>query len=175
MTLKEKLQKLMDDLEKNKKKPGVMADLRCGLIPSREFRAWPHIARNGFNLELDRERIPALVTAFAFACQPDAASEKENMGDVLRRIACGNGGSDGLTTFALRFNRILACETSKEVALHLKAVLAMSKTQGISINHKGLFWDLVKWETDESVRREWANHYFAVNKAKGKDAKGDEA
>ena len=169
MTLKDKLQKLMDDLEKNKKKLAVMADLRCGLIPSREFRAWPHIARCGFNLELDRERVPALVTAFAFACQPESAPDKENMGDILRKVACGNGGADGLSTFALRFNRILACETQQELALHLKTVLAMCKTQGIPINHTRLFWDLVKWDKDDTVKREWANHYFSGNKAKEKD------
>lgn len=132
MDLKEKLSSFLAYLEQNKEKPAVMADLRCALIPAREHRAWPHIARNRFDLESDRERAAALVTTFAFGCQPETPEDdKENMGDVLRKIACGDSGSDGLATFALRFKRILDCETPQELALHLKSVLLLTKTKGI--------------------------------------------
>lgn len=175
---KQKLQNLLAYLNANKDKPSVMADLRCALIPSREFRAWPHIAGNGFSLEADWERIPALVTAFAFACQPrtpatEDGKPKENMGDVLRKIACGDEGANGLTTFALRFKRILDCETQKELALQLKGVLLLTKTRDIPVDHWKLFRDIDQW--GDSVRREWANHYFSLKKAKEKDGTGAEA
>lgn len=178
MELKEKLSSFLTYLERNREKPAVMADLRCALIPAREHRAWPHIAENGFSLELDRERIPALVTAFAFGCQPqrpDPADGKsrENMGDVLRRIACGDSGKDGLATYGLRFKRILDCETAGELALHLKGVLLLTKTRGIPVDHAQLFRDLFNWEKDDRVKQSWANHYYSLQK-KSDDA-DDEA
>lgn len=167
MELKEKISSFLNYLEQNKEKPAVMADLRCALIPSREFRSWPHIAGCGFDLGSDRERAAALVTAFAFGCQPQTPEDKkENMGDVLRKIACGDNGKDGLATFALRFKRILDCETPQELALHLKGILLLTKTKGIPVNHANLFRDVFNWDRDNGVKYGWAGHYYASAKKK---------
>ena len=163
---------ILEFLERNRENPGVMADLRCALIPALEFRSWQYIARF-CNLEDDRERIIAATVCAAFAIQPERGGEQENMGDVLHRIASGDNGKDGLSSFVHRFRRLLACDTVDELAPQLHGMFKAAKARGIPINHKNLWNDLFYW--GDRVKRRWASHYepFAGGK-KGKEESADE-
>lgn len=92
----------LEFLERNRENPGVMADLRCALIPSLEYRSWQYIARF-CKLEDDRERTIAATVCAAFGIGPESAGERENMGDVMGRIAHGDNGENGLSSFMLYF------------------------------------------------------------------------
>ncbi|MPN06181.1 hypothetical protein SDC9_153437 [bioreactor metagenome] len=149
----------LDFLQCNRENPGIMADLRCALIPGREHRAWPHIARY-FSLENMRECTIAATVAAAFALQPECGGEHENMGDIMRRIATGGeSGNDGLNTFAARFQRLLACDSPDELSQQLHGIFKVAKRRGIALNHRNLAGDLTFW--GDRVKRRWAEHYYS--------------
>jgi len=147
-----------------KESTGAMADLRCALVPSREQRAWPYIA-DFCSLENERDRKIALTVAGAFAMQPKQAASKENMGDVMGRIALDMDKKNGLQAFSLRFQRILNCSTSIELIPFLRGIFSMAKVKDIPINHLELFKDLTYW--GDNVKTRWASHYYAAKKDKG--------
>ena len=159
---------LLEFLERNRENPGVMADLRCALIPALEYRSWQYLARFGL-LEDDRERTVAATVCAAFGIQPEPGGAFDNLGDVMHRIACGDNDRDGLSSFELRFQRLLACDNVGELALQLHRIFQAAKARGIPINHKNLWYDL--WYWGDRVKRRWAAHYqpFA-----GKGEKNDE-
>lgn len=149
----------LEFLKRNREDAGVMADLRSALIPSREFRVWQYIVRY-CNLEDERERIIASTVAAAFGIQPECGSGTENIGDVMRRIACGESGKEGLSSYALRFQRLLACDTVEEISQQLHGIFKAAKSRGIPINHAVLWQDLHYW--GERVKRRWAVHYWGT-------------
>ncbi len=146
----------LEFLERNRENPGVMADLRCALIPAREYRSWQYIARF-CDLENERERTIAATVSAAFGIQPERGGEYENVGDVMRRIACGDNGADGLSSFELRFERLLACDSVGELAPQLHGIFKAAKARAIPINHENLWNDLFFW--GDRVKRSWASHY----------------
>lgn len=147
----------LEYLKRNRENPGVMADLRCALIPTREHRAWQYIARF-YKLGNDRERVAAATVAAAFGLQPECGGQWENMGDVMRRIALGEDGRNGLTTYSARFQRLLACDTPEELSQQLHGVFKAAKSHGIPVNHQNLLYDMFGW--GEKVKRRWAEHYW---------------
>lgn len=155
----------LEFLERSRENTGVMADLRCALIPSREYRVWQYIARY-CDLENDRMRTIAAIVAAAFGIQPDRGNEElaENIGNVMRRIANGENGNDGLSSYALRFQRLLACDTVEELAQQLHGVFKAAKSRGVPINHRVLWEDLHYW--GDRVKRRWASHYQPEAKEK---------
>ena len=156
----------LEFLKRNQENSGVMADLRCALIPAREYRVWQYIARF-FPLEDDRARTIAATVGAAFGIQPECGGELENMGDVLHRIAPGEGGGDGLSTFVLRFQRLLACDSVEELAPLLLGVFRTARSRNIPINHTNLGRDLIDW--GERVKRRWADHFWSKPKGDGAD------
>ncbi len=139
--------------------PGAMADLRCALIPAREFRSWPYLSRF-CRLDHDRERIRLAIVAAAFGIQPENGPAEENLGDVMRRIQKGEHGDDGLSTYELRFKRLLDCDTVDELAPLLHSVFRVAKSRGIPINHNNLLHDLQYW--GERVKLNWAARFMRI-------------
>lgn len=150
---------LLEFLKRNRENPGVMADLRCALIPAREYLCWQYIARF-CDLEDERKRTVALTVCAAFGIQPEQGGDYENIGDVMSRIACGDKrNSDGLSTFKLRFERLLACDSVGELSQQLHGIFKAAKARGIPINHENLWHDLFFW--GDRIKRSWASHYIS--------------
>lgn len=149
----------LEFLKRNRDNAGVMADLRCALIPTREHRVWPHIGPY-FRIDNDRERTAAATTAAAFGTQPEAGGQWDNMGDVMRQIAFGNDGKEGLTTFGARFQRLIACDSTEELSAQLHGIFKAAQQNGIPINHRNLFKDVLFW--GDAVKRRWAGHFYAA-------------
>lgn len=148
----------LEFLERNRENPGVMADLRCALIPSLEYRSWQYIARF-CKLEDDRERTIAATVCAAFGIGPESAGERENMGDVMGRIAHGDNGENGLSSFMLYFQRLLACNTIQELAPQLHGIFLAARSRNVLVNHKNLWYDLFSWS--DRVKCRWASHYWS--------------
>lgn len=157
MESKNTIPPFLEFLMRHRDDTGVMADLRCALIPAREYRAWPYIARF-CNLENDRERIIAATVGAAFALQPECGGKLDNMGDVMGKVACGDNGIDGLSSYMSRFRRLLNCDNVEELSPQLHTIFKAAQARDIPINHENLWNDLFYW--GERVKRRWAAHYW---------------
>jgi CRISPR type I-E-associated protein CasB/Cse2 len=163
--LVERLSQLRDDR-------GAMANLRRGLSPATEDRAWPWIAR-WCDITNERQRTIYTAVAAAFATHPETA-DQGNMGTVMREIAQRNQkGDDGLKTFEAHFRRFLNCHSYQEVCERLPGVVRMAKQQGISIDYRQLFLDLCYW--GDRVKIRWAAAYWGEAKNENKQQQGDAA
>ena len=169
-------------LHEHKKNRGVMADLRHGLSPATEYRAWPHVAPwLGKDFTKDYRRTILLTIGAAFAIQQEIQTETRtgrNLGAVLRRIALNRGGGasveEGLATFDARFRRILSCDSAVEVCAHLggvfRAAERLSPPEPIDLVR--LYEDLSWW--GDQVKVAWAGAYWGALEAE-KQAKEETA
>lgn len=152
----EQADKLMAFLHKHKEDRGVMADLRCGLSPAKEHRAWPHLAQL-CRLDQDWSRIPVQTVCAAFATHPET-SATGNIGTVMRKIA----GKDGLASFEGRFRRLLSCDTQAEICERLPSVIRAAKVKGISVNYRQLFCDICWWVGNYPPKLKWADAFWGT-------------
>lgn len=158
----EQAERLMAFLNQNREDRGVMANLRRGFSPATEHRAWPHVARL-CDLEKPWSRLPVQTVCAAFATHP-ADTAAGNFGDTLRRIACDQGGADGLASFEARFRRLLACDDQQELCARLPAVVRAAKAKEVPVNYARLYGDICYW--GDAVKLRWASSYWG---AKGGD------
>jgi CRISPR type I-E-associated protein CasB/Cse2 len=162
--LMERLNQLRDDR-------GAMAELRRGLSPATEDRAWPWIAR-WCDITNERQRTIHAAVAAAFATHPETASQG-NMGAVMCGIAQRNQkGDDGLKSYEAHFRRFLNCHSAQEVCERLPSVVRMAKQQSIAINYRQLFLDLCYW--GDRVKIRWAAAYWGEPKSEN-EPQGDAA
>lgn len=155
----------LEFLNKRKNDRGLMADLRHGFSKGTEYRAWPHIAKWGCDLENEKARLIWLTVAAGFATHEQTAA-CENMGFSLRRLALeGQGDSveKALKTFDARFRRLLTCSTAKEVCDRLIGVIKAAERKNVPVNYEKLFWDLMCWENPEKeIKIKWAAQYWGA-------------
>lgn len=159
----EQAERLMAFLRKHKEDRGMMADLRCGFSPAKQYRAWPHIAQF-CKLDAEWSRIPVQTVCAAFATQPDAVATG-NMGSVMRKIA--GEKKEGLASFEGRFRRLLSCDTQKELCDRIPGVIRAAKSKGIPVNYIQLYCDICWWEGEYPPKIKWASAFWG--------ATGDEA
>ena len=154
------INRFLDQLQSQIRNRGLMADLRQGLSPATEYRAWPHVAP-WCRLDNDRERRIWLTTAAGFAIH-QRTTDSGNMGTVLTALAT-RGGRDakGLTTFDSRFRRLLACASSSEACDHLASILRTAQRNSVPVNFAQLFTDLTYW--GERVKQRWAAEYWGAS------------
>ncbi len=157
-TLKESADNLLDFLHRNENDRGVMADLRCGFSPAREYRAWPHIAP-WCELNRDWSRLPIQTVCAAFATQPLTA-EQGNLGTTVRELA-PSWDKEGLASFEGRFRRLLTCDNMYELCRMIPHVIRAAKAKNIAVNHRKLFCDICLWERS-NVKIDWAAAYWGV-------------
>ncbi len=150
---------LLDYLQSRREDRGVMADLRHGLSPTTEYRAWPHIAM-WCDLGKNRSRRIMLTVSAAFAIHGRSVPGS-NLGSVLRDIATGDGrGEKGLATFDARFRRFLSCSTAEEVCDHLPGVIRAAERKGVALDLARLYADLTYW--GERIKVNWARSYWGA-------------
>ena len=150
-------QRLVQLLLKRRDDRGFTADLRGGLNPDTEHKAWPHVA-DWCDLTKDRDRTICVTVMGGFAFHPEHASTG-NLGVTLRRIALGQRGDDGLPSFEARFRRILACDTVAEVTSQARHVIRAAAAKGVAVNYEALFTDLTYW--GDQVKLRWARGYWS--------------
>ncbi len=142
---------------------GVLADLRCGFVEQRASKCWPHIA-SYCDLRDDLERN---VWEFVAAGSATVLGTKTtgNMGMTLRKIALGQGGKDGLSSFEPRFRRVLGARSAEEVCQLLRGVIRAAKSKSVDINFRTLYWDLIHWgQESKKVRESWATAFWAAER-----------
>jgi CRISPR type I-E-associated protein CasB/Cse2 len=145
---------------------GVLADLRRGFSEDTQQRAWPHIAKF-CDLRKERERKIVQLVSAGFAIHKDFA-KTGNMGDVMRKIAMGDGNViDGLSSYESRFRRLLSAPNAEELCEFLPGIIKTAEAKGVGINFFQLYKDL--WYWSERTKVDWAAAYWGT-KEKGGDA-----
>lgn len=154
-------------LESLQKDLGALADLRCALIPGLESRSWQYLTRYCNLLDPEQRAVFSTVAA-AYGILPSRSEGAGNMGELLRKIAQGAGGRDGLKSFELRFRRLIGCGSVVELSAQLHGIFKTAKQCGYPIDHNQLLWDLLCWQKDDSqVKLRWARSYWAASGKKG--------
>jgi CRISPR system Cascade subunit CasB len=133
---------------------GAMANLRCALVPSRRYRAWPLLARVG---GIDNNAIETVAGLFAFHPVDRPVG---NFGATCRLIADQSRREDGTSTFDPRFTRLLSCSQA-ELCLRLRTVAFAAKAREIPVNYEELLRNLFGWDTYDWIRIRWAQAYWA--------------
>jgi len=166
--LDQKVSALMKFLYSVRKDRGVMADLRRGFSEDTQQRAWPHIAKF-CDLRKERERKIVQLVSAGFAIHKDKDSAKTgNVGDVMRKIAMGDGtGIDGLSSYEARFRRLLSATDAEELCGFLPGIIKTAEVKSVGINFYQLYKDL--WYWNERIKVDWAAAYW------GTTGKGDDS
>lgn len=152
------MSKLMERLCRIKDNRGLMADLRCLLVASKQQRAWP--ALNRLNIPIDDENKSLI--AGLYATHPEETSQG-NFGTTCKAIQAKRDsfskGDDKVTPIERRFQHLLAAERGEELSGRVTRMVLMAKAQGVSVNYEKLETDLKFWS--ERTRREWATAFWA--------------
>lgn len=160
------MSELIGRLQRMKEDRGLMADLRCYLVPGKRHRAWPALSR--LNVALDDER-KSMVAAL-FATHPENTGQG-NLGTTCRLIERKRDGGaapdDKLSPTERRFQHLLAAEAGQEVFERVTRMVLLAKSKGIPVNYDQLETDLRHW--NERTRREWASAFWtpAASPAEG--------
>lgn len=151
------MSELIGRLQRVKDDRGLMADLRCYLVPGKRHRAWPALSR----LNLPIENGPKAMVAALFAVHPEN-TEEGNMGATCRLIQKrrdgGTSADDKLSPTERRFQHLLAAEPGQEVFERVTRMVLLAKSKGIPVNYGQLERDLQFW--NERTRREWASAFW---------------
>ncbi len=150
---------LLDQLRRRKDDRGLMADLRCALVPSRKHRAWPALNRLGVDVA-NRE---AAVVAGLYATHPREG--QGNFGATCRMIQLCRGDAQRddkkSTPIERRFLHLLAAEKGEELHQRVTRMVLLAKSHDIGVNYERLETDLRFWNDRKKI--EWAGSFWAVD------------
>jgi len=150
------MSRMFDELRKHRDDRGLMANLRCGLVDSKQHRAWPSLNRLGIRIEDD---LPAFVAGL-YALHPEETSTG-NFGHTCKLIEQRRkdkrGDDNRLTPTERRFQHLLAAERH-EVRDRVLRMVKLAKAQNVPVNYERLLQDLGFW--NDRTRTEWAAAYW---------------
>lgn len=169
---------LVQWLRTQKARRGVLAQLRCGIVPGKQQRAWPLLARFD-GIEGHKGEVVRTIAAL-FAAHPEE-SVSGSMGGVCRKLCSDDERRDDekLGPVGMRFQHLLAAETA-EVCPRVVRLIMRAKAQGIPVNYEQLQEDLLQWQFPQRrkrVQERWAQQFWApdVQLAGSDDAPGQQA
>lgn len=157
---------LLEFMRTHKEDRGVMANLRCALVDSKRYRAWPILGRFAAIGDPVAETVAGL-----FATHP----EEDLVGNLgttclrLMRVREGtHRGESGVTPTERRFQYLLAAEKT-EISERVVRIILMAKVNGIPINYERLERDLRYW--NDRIRTEWASAFWVAERQETGDSK----
>ncbi len=154
-------EKLMTSLNKNQNDKSLMADLRCGFSETKQHRYRPYLA-NYCNLKKDWNRIPVQTVCEGFAAHPEAI-DRGRIGYTIKEIIKGKDTKSSLTSFDIRFRRLLMCDSVQELCGHITGVIRADKSTCIPINYKQLYKNNCSWEFYSArIKFQWASDFWTI-------------
>ena len=130
--------------------------------PAFESAAWEYLIPY-CNIEKDFERIPFALVGAAIARIRPENDGKAGLGSAFRAI-CGK--DEDREREALRFRRLIACDSSLELCRILRPVLQYLASKGASVSFTRLLNDLLFWGQRTKIR--WTTQFY------GRDIPGNE-
>lgn len=160
------LQRLLEMLRNRNEDRGYLADLRCALVKSRRYRAWPHLARfNGVGDGYKARLVQTIAGLYAYP--PLEAVEKNNLGDMCFALLSDeerqelNQEKSRPGPMAKRLQYILA-STGEEIFDRIVRLVLYAKSKGVTVNYEQLADDLRNWQNgSDRVKSEWAKSFWA--------------
>lgn len=146
---------LVERLLARKDDRGLMANLRCALVPGKIHRAWPALNRLGVQIDNQVD----VFMAGLFATHPEVTN-KGNFGSLCKLIAFKRDASSTdskVTPTERRFQHVLAANKDEVQDRVLRLVL-MAKAEGLPVNFEQLRADLSYW--NDRVKTEWAKNFW---------------
>ena len=147
----------LDYLEKRKQDRGVMADLRCALIPAKRFRAYPYLARFG-GIDSPNARVIQTIAGL-YAHHPVTASTG-NIGLLCSRM-CSKEEDRTTGAMAKRFQYLLAA-SREEICERIIRIILRAKAERLAVNYQQLYTDLLYW--NDRVKTRWAAAFWGPAK-----------
>lgn len=157
---------LVERLLVRKDDRGLMANLRCALVPGKLHRAWPALNRLGIQIDKEED----VFVAGLFATHPEVTN-KGNFGTLCKLIAHkrdASGTESSVSPTERRFQHVLAANRDEAQGRILRLV-RMAKAEGLSVNYEQLRTDLYFW--NDRVKIEWAKNFWTV----GTKTEGEES
>jgi CRISPR system Cascade subunit CasB len=152
--------RLLDQLRQRKDDRGLMADLRCALVESKQHRAWPALHRLGVDVT---NRVAAIVAAL-YATHPQEGPG--NFGDTCRAVQSRRGdsrGDDKLSPIERRFLHLLAAEKGDELDQRVTRMVLVAKSLEVPVDYERLETDLRFW--NDRTKTAWAARFWAPDVA----------
>lgn len=144
---------LIDYLIRKKDDRGIMADLKCGLIESKKYRAYPYIGYFGGIDSKDADVVRTIAGLFAYH---SVLTNTGNMGDLCRKL-CGKDEDLDKGPIAKRFQYLLA-SNREEICDRVTRIILRAGREGIPVNYVGLYDDLKRW--NDRVKTKWAASFW---------------
>src|SRR3989338_2059300 len=159
---------LLAFLHSVKENRGAMANLRCALVKSRRYRAWPLLGRFG-GIGEEHENMIVRTVAGLYATHPENTSHGD-FGSLCRRLM-GKEENNKLFNFTTstevgpvsrRFQHFLAADRGKEINERAVRLVLRMKTEGVPVNYADLYDGLLFW--GDKTRNRWAGSFWHVPK-----------
>lgn len=150
---------------------GTLAELRRGLSPTTQDRAWEHLIPYCAHFEEPAKRtVWCTIGGLAAMLVPDALVSTErwsNLGTTMRALAKGGDNDErkALKSFEPKFRRALSCNDAVSLCELVVGVGRAASAKGVPVNLGALFRDLWNWDDPdkrEETRLHWAKQYFRV-------------
>lgn len=155
---------LMNFLRKKKEDRGAMALLRCALVKSKRYRAWPLLA--GFNGIGDSfHSLAVQYIAGFYATHPEESKEdSDNFGATCHKLMDEDErkkvNQEKTGPLSRRFEHLLSAEYEEIFPRVLRFILR-AKAQEVRVNYRLLFDDLMRWQLQRDiVRMHWAKGFW---------------
>ena len=157
-------------LDRHRDDRGLMAALRCALVPAKRHQAWPLLARRFGGLQANdhRARTVQMIAGF-YALHPpssDSSRPERNLGDLCRLLLGDEEKAkldlaEGVGPISRRFQHLLAADGEEIFDRVLRFVLR-AKAEGIALDYRRLYQDLLQWQDHADwVRVRWARSFWA--------------
>jgi len=155
---------LLAFLHSVKENRGAMANLRCALVKSRRYRAWPLVARFG-GIGEEHQNMVVRTVAGLYATHPED-TDRSDFGSLCRRLM-SKEENDKLFNFktstevgpvSRRFQHFLAAERGKEINERTVRLVLRMKAEGIPVNYADLYDGLMFW--GDKMRNRWAGSFW---------------
>jgi CRISPR type I-E-associated protein CasB/Cse2 len=105
-----------------------------------------------------REQVITATVAAGFATLGKNSSNCGNFGMVMRKIAVGTDGKEGLATYEGHFRRLLSADSPQELCSFLPGIIRAAERKGVPIDFFRLAVDLHYWGDNKKI--EWAADYW---------------
>ena len=151
------MSRLLDQLRRCKEDRGLMADLRCALVDSKKYRAWPALHRLG----ADVTNQVAAIVAGLYAAHPREG--QGNFGATCRAVQSLRGDSrsdDKLTPIERRFLHLLAAEPGNELFQRVTRMVLVAKSLDVPVNYEELETDMNFW--NDRTKTAWAQSFWTA-------------
>lgn len=153
----------IEALEHIKEDRGKMAVLRRAATGQtrNQVAAWPIILSLGGGIQ----SAEYIGIATLYATHPELGSEK-NFGAACKKITLKKEkGSEISESAERRFRRLILSDNAEELCEQLRSWIRMAKSEGIGVNYKQLFQDILEWKyRADSIRKDWTFEFWGVKK-----------